>query len=375
MTPGELGGALTRSMPRLLAVVFVVMLVLFVSTGFFTRAYYNEKHERAERQFEEGERLAGEGRFEESIEQYTAALMMARGKIEYQQALAMALMEAGRTSEAESYLIEISRKDPTNGVVNQMLARIHAARGEVEPAARYYERAVYGLWPEDPAGNRVRVHVELIELLTEAGENRLVTAELLRLLDEIPDDPDLKRKIGRMFLNVDSAEDAQLVFTELTRADTTDGKAWAGLGDAEFELGRYLSARTAYRNAFRHSPDDLQSRMQYELVTDIVNLDPTRRGLGIATRLERSRKLVERALASLEYCLGDDLESFPPEFRNDVEEGRKIVAGQARQRLRDEFVEANIALTERLLGARETLCAAPAVPDQALERVMRELAG
>lgn len=362
-------------MPRLLAVVFVVMLVLFVSTGFLTRAYYHEKQERAERQFEEGERLASEGRFEESIEQYSAAMLMARGKIEYQQALALALMEAGRTSEAESYLTGISREDPTNGIVNEMLARIHAARGEVEPAARFYERAVYGLWPEDPAGNRIRVHIDLIELLTKAGEKRLVTAELLRLLDEIPDDPDLKRRIGRMFLNVQSAEDAQSVFAELTRADPTDGQAWAGLGDAEFELGRYLSARTAYRNAIRHSPDDLQSQLQYELVTDIVNLDPTRRGLGIATRLERSRKLVERALGSLDYCIGDNLEEFPEEFRNDVEEGRKIVAGRASQRLSDEFVEANIALTERLLGAQQTLCAAPPVPDKALERVMGELAG
>ncbi|MCP5115133.1 MAG: tetratricopeptide repeat protein, partial [bacterium] len=352
-------------MPRLLVGVFAVMVVLFVATGFLTRSYNREKQQRAERQFEDGQRLAGQGRYEDSIEQYTAALVLARGKREYRQALALALMEAGRTSEAESYLIEISTEDPSNGVVNLTLARIRAERGEIQQAVQNYQRAAYGLWPEDPVGNRTRVHFELIELLAKNRQNRLVTAELLRLLDEVPDDPELKRRIGRMFLDVGATENAKAIFGELTEADVSDGKAWAGLGDAEFELGRFLSARTAYRNAVRRSPDDLQSRVQYELVTDIVNLDPTRRGLGIATRLERSRLLIERALSFLEYCIGDNLEAFGEEFRSDVEQARKILAGRARQRLRDEFVEANIALTERLLGARMIQCGAPPVPDRA----------
>ena len=50
---------------------------------------------------------------------YTEALTLARGKPTYRQylqALALALVEAGRIGEAETYLLELTTTDPANGI-------------------------------------------------------------------------------------------------------------------------------------------------------------------------------------------------------------------------------------------------------------------
>ena len=374
MIVGNIGAILTRSTARLLTVVFTVMVTLFVITGFLTRAYRHERNDRAERQFQAGQKLVEEGRYGDSIEQYMAALSLNRDNLEYRQALALALMEVGRTSEAELYLLELVRLDPANGIENLMLARIYADQKDIENATQYYQRAIYSLWPEDPAGNRTKVRFELVERLAEEGERSLVKSELLRLQNGIPDDADMKKRVGRLFLTVQSPEEAAEIFTQVTRSDPRDGEAYAGLGDAEFELGNYLSARTAYRRALLYKSDDLQSRMQEALCTDIVELDPLRRGLGSATRLERSRKLLERSLSALEYCLPADPETLPESFQQNLQQARDIVDRKVRQRQTSENVDANIELAEQIHKTGKIVCGLSPVPDQALDLVLRRLA-
>jgi tetratricopeptide (TPR) repeat protein len=348
--------------------------VLFVITGFLTRSYRRERNERAERQFEAGQSLAGQGRYGDSIEQYTAALALARDDRRYLQALTLALMEVGRTGEAEAYLLELIRLDPANGIANLMLARIHSSRPSMDSATQYYQRAIYGLWPEDPVGNRIRVRFELIELLAGEGESNLVEAELLRLANEIPEDPVMKKRVGHLFLASQSPEDAARIFTEVVEANRRDAEAHAGLGDAEFELDHYLSARTAYRQALLYRPDDLQSQAQMALATEIIDLDPMRRGLGSANRFERSRKLVEKSVSALGYCIPEHLDALPESFQQAVEQAGKVIEGKARQRRTSEFVEANIALAEQLHRTGRSACGPAPVPDRALELVLRKLA-
>jgi tetratricopeptide (TPR) repeat protein len=374
MSPRDVGSLLARSTPRLLVVVFAVMVALFVITGFLTRSYRRERNQRAEQQFEAGQELAKQGRYGASIHQYTAALTLTRDNPQYRQALALALMEVGRTSEAELYLLELGKLDPANGIANLMLARIYSNWQDIDRATQHYQRAIYGLWPEDPAGNRIKVRFELVELLTREGETTQVKAELFRLLDETPEDPAMKKRVGHLFFAARLPEDAARIFTEVARENRRDAEAHAGLGDAEFELGHYLSARTAYRQAVLYRPDDLQSRTQLELATEIVDLDPMRRGLGSATRLERSRKLVARSLSALDYCIPEYLEVLPESFQQDVERAKKVVEGKTRQRRTSEFVEANIALAEQLHRSGRDVCGPSPVPDQALDLVLKRLA-
>lgn len=377
MTSEEIGPVLSRTTPRLLAVVFAVMLLLFVVTGFLTGYYNREKSGRAEQQFKAGQELAKVGEYEKAVEMYSEALTLSRGKARYRQylqALALALVGAGRTSEAETYLSELIAADPANGIANLMLARIYLGEGDRERAMQHYQRAIYGLWDEDPVGNRIKVRLELVSELEKHGQYREMVAELFRLLDEIPDDPKMKKRIGRLFLAAHAYHEAAALFTEVTQKNRRDAAAWAGLGDAEFEVEHYLSARTAYRQALRYGPDDLQSQMQYDLASEVISLDPMLRRLGSATRLARSQKLVSRALKALEYCLPEDLESLPEEFRKTLDQARTISEGQARQERTTETVEQNIALAEALEAYRRGNCGIPPVPDQAIELVLKKLA-
>jgi len=374
MTLNNQGPVFASTTPRMLVAVFAVMVSLFVATGFLTGRYRRERQLRAERQYQAGQKLAAEGQYEKAIDQYTEALTLSRDNLTYRQALALALVKVGRTNEAEAYLQELTRSDPTNGIANLMLARIYADRGDFSSAFDYYQRAIYGLWPEDAEGNRIKVRFELIELLDREGKRTQMTAELLRLVDEIPDDPAMKKRIGRLFLAAQSLDNAAKMFTEVLKQNPKDPEAYAGLGDAEFGMAHYLSARTAYRRALLYNPEDLQSRSQLELATEIIDLDPTRRGLGSATKLRRSQELVKRALAAMEYCLPEDLTTLPDAFRQAVEQAQKLASGKLRQRRTSEAMEANIALAEQLEKLRTDNCGVPPVPDRALELLLKKLA-
>ena len=365
---------LSRTTPRLLAVVFTVMILLFVLTGFLTRSYHREKIERARQLYEAGQRHADEGRFEEAIECYSEALTMDREAPEYRQALALALMEAGRTGEAETYFLELTAGDPANGLANLMLARIHAGLGDLEKAQGFYQRAIYGFWPEDPVSRRTETRFELVGLLAQAGENLLARAELLRLLEEIPEDPEAMKQIARLFLDVGDPENAASLFGRVAEKNPRDAQAHAGLGDAEFELGHYYSARTAYTYALLHNPGDLQSSMQRDLATEVIELDPMRRRISSGQRLTVSRQLVARSLSAVEYCLPENLEELPEEFREPVNRARDVAVRKIRQPATAEAVEANIDLAEQLRQFRINHCAAPPVPDRALELVLESLA-
>ena len=64
---------------------------------------------------------------------------------------------------------------------------------------------------------------------------------------------------------------------------------------------------------------------------------------------------------------------LPEEYREAVGEARGIVERQS-QNLRDETVESNIALAEFIHEGEIAVCGTAAVPDRALELVLRILA-
>jgi tetratricopeptide (TPR) repeat protein len=364
--------SLTRTTPGLLTVVFVIMMSLFVFTGFLARAYRATRQEKALQQFQAGQQLAEHGQYSEAIEQYRAALALSHDNDEYRQALALALVALGRTREAEAYLLDLLRNEPANGVANLTLARIYAQKGESEDTETYYRRAIYGLWPDNPAEHRVQARLELVELLIRQRAYMRAQAELLQLADEIPDDPRMKKRLGRLFLTVHSPAQAATLFQEVRRANSKDAEAAAGLGDALFERGDYLGAQAAYRDAVRHDPQDLQSHMQLELVTDVLSLDPSLRRISSAERYRRSQTLVERTLAAVDQCLSG-ISGLAPETTEALETARKLVAKRTRQRRSSEATDSNISLAEQLWQAGKSSCGGSLAPVKALSLVLEKL--
>jgi tetratricopeptide (TPR) repeat protein len=375
MTARDLGRFLTRSTARLLAVVFLVMLGLFLLTGLLTAAYRRERHDRAERQFQAGNRLAAAGRYSQAIQLFTEALALSRENAQFKLALALALLESGQAEKAEGYLLDLVRDDPAAAVPNLHLARIEARRGRTDAATQYYQRAIYGLWPDEPLRRRIETRFELIELLLRQGKYLQVQAELLRQLDEAPPEPALRKRIGRMLLASQAPEKARQVFEELATRFPRDAEVWAGLGDARFDLGQYGLAQEAYRHARRYNPSDVQSLAQLELIAEILRLDPRRPGLRLSRRLALSLVLLDRTLAELDPCVTRLGSRAPEEFRARLDRARRLVSKEIAPAPTEEALEANITLAIELFRAGRTFCGAPAAPDRALALLLEKLAG
>ena len=377
--------------PQMLVGLFVVIVLFFVGTGLLTGAFRREREHRAQEHLELARTLTDAGEYGRSVEQYRKSLTYRPDDRESRLGLAQALYLLERYSEAEAHLIELRAAHPTLAPVNYLLARINVHAERRDEAVGYYRAAVYGQWSVDPAENRVRTRFELIELLESEGDNFQAVGELVELWKEAPDDRGVRHRIGRHFLDAGSPTHAIEVFGELSEQDPRDGEAFAGLGEAEFSIAHYYSARTAFQTALRLRPDDAAVRQRLRVCDEIRALDPTYRpfgqSLGARERLRRSRELVERVLALIEKCIDQNPEPDfvgpplpdPDPLKPLLSEARAVRdgtvrGGTQRRRANDTHVDANISLAERLWSSRAVACGDRDHADEALLSVLRKLA-
>ena len=113
----------------------------------------------------------------------------------------------------------------------------------------------------------------------------------------------------------------------------------------------------------------------------MVDLDPTTRRLSTRETHRRSRELLERSLAALEFCIdptpGSDLSRFvgplPPDLDGLIYSAREITTDKMRQRPTEESIELNISLAESLWARRKDRCPDTPVVDEPLSLVMERL--
>src|SRR5579885_625236 len=203
---------------RAFAAVILSMAVLFAFTGFLVRAWRSGRSQRANRHFEMGRQLAQQGRSDQAVEEYRAALSFSPNDTRYRLALALALMSFGRLDEAEAHLGELRESDPTNAVVNLALARISVRQHDWDEAVLDYHRAIFGLWPEQPEKNRVQARFELVDLLMRRQKQKEVLAELLELAAETPGDTAVQRRVASLLLANGAARNAADLYQSILTA-------------------------------------------------------------------------------------------------------------------------------------------------------------
>ena len=76
---------------------------------------------------------------------------LVRENIDYELTLVTALIDAGRTAEADPLMDDALQREPNDGRTNLIAARLAAKKGSAVQAESYYHRAIYGEWP-DSAG-------------------------------------------------------------------------------------------------------------------------------------------------------------------------------------------------------------------------------
>lgn len=346
--------------------VGIALIVLFVFISFLSRAYHGTRRSRAEARYREGTSLAQQGKNEQAAEDFRAALVYEHDDPKYRFALAKALISLGRWEEANSHLLELEQRDPTDGPINQMLARLATRAGRYDDAIDDYNRAIYGYWPENPDENRIATRLELIQVLDQEGRQKQVLAELLALAGEVPEnDLDMRRKVAAMLLAHHSPQHAAEMYRAILSTHSHDAASQQGLGEADFDLGDYVSARNAFRAALRNGAKDPAVTQRIAISEAILDLDPTLVRLSANQRRQRAEELLRRSLASVSACT-----TVPQDLSTAAD---KILTSKAKRRTEDDTAE-TLTLAQELWELRQTACAQKPETDQALTAVMAELA-
>lgn len=272
--------------------VFLAIAVLFAADTYLARMESSESAVEATRLFNEGRLLIARGDGVDAIERIRDALSIERTNRFYQQTLAQTQLAAGKTADAEATLDGLLESDPTDGQANLILGRVLAKESRFPEAISYFHRAIYGQWEQDAAQNRLRARFELIDLLAQRDSKEDLLAELLPVQDQVPRDLQARARMGRLFLRAGSPTRAADIFRGIVQEAPANADGYAGLGESEFAQANYSAAARDFGDAVRLAPANDTVRKRSELCDELLELDPTLRGLSPAERLNRSRKLV-----------------------------------------------------------------------------------
>jgi tetratricopeptide (TPR) repeat protein len=350
--------------------VFVGLVALFAATGSFASVYHAERLQRAETHYQRGEQLAKSGSAADAAEEYRAALTFAPNDSRYRLALARSLMDLGRLDEAEAHLIGLHDADPDNALIDLLLARVAARQGRIDQAVAQYHQAIYGLWPEDPAGNRLRTRFELVSLLSKSGQPGHALAELLSLANEAPDDPATEQRIANLLVHYGAPQRAGELFERVAQKQPDNTQAIEGAGEASFAQGDYAAAAGWFRRALKLDPNAGQARARLDEIEHIEALDPTLVSLSAAVRYERSRTLLEKTLASLEACTQG--RPAPAAAQPLITSAHEFL--QSSRRRREGDTPRAIELAEQIWATRTQECGKPGAAEEPLDLVMTKVA-
>lgn len=360
-----------RSFLATFGMVFLAIAGLFAADTFLARMDRRESATEAERLFAQGKALMQRGEDKAAEDRINDAIAIDRSKQDYLQTLAQAQLAGGESSSAEATLAEILNSDSTDGVANLVMGRVLIKEGRYGEATSYFHRAIYGHWKVDAEGNRRRARLELIDLLAQQNSKEELLAELLPIQDDAPQDVETRTHLGELFLRAGSPSRAASVFRAILHKDPNNAAAYKGMGEAEFAQGDYRAAQREFLASLRIRFDDVDTKHRLDLCNELLQLDPTLRGLGANERYGRSHQLLELAQNELSQCLN---QAESPEQQALLLKAAAALKARVNAAQESEVAEANLDTAEQLWQLRKKECKTPAPTDSPLALVMARLA-
>ena len=342
-------------------ILFAVIAALSALDRFLARVESSELHGSAQRSFEAGSRLLQTGKAGEAVDLLRQAHSGERENPDYELELISALTESGKTADAEPLMTEMLQREPNDGRVNLIAARLRKQEGNPADAEAYYHRAIYGEWRMDPARHRIAARLELVDDLMKRGRRQELLAELISLGAEPEITPAVRKRLARLFLDTGSPARAADEYRALIAKDPKDVTAAEGLGEAELEQGQYSAARAAYLQGFFQNPNDASIQMHLATLNTVVALDPTLRQLTSEEKYRRSVRILDMARTALAGCAAQN-----PLLAQ--------VTGQMPAHVTNEDAEKVLALAEQIWRAGNDACGAAVNAEDALNLLMRKLA-
>jgi Flp pilus assembly protein TadD len=341
------------SFVRTLTAVILAIVALFIIDTFLSKTERAESRVEAARFYTNGQGLMQQGHSAEAVDQFKSAITVERDNQDYQLGLGQALLAAGRFVDAEATLNELLQRNPFGAAANLAMARVLVKEDRIDDAVSYYHRAVYGQWKDNARARQVEVRFELAALLSHQDSKETLLAELLPLQNAAPDDVTTRKKLAYLFIAAGSPARAADIFRDIARKQPQDPDVYTGLGEAEFAKGNYRTAQTEFLAALRLRPADSGARARLDQCNQVLELDPTRRGLGPDEQYRRSRKLVELVLDDVNRCLGAAGSGPSQELTKTVQDELKKPVTRAR---RSEVLEYNLDWADQLWQMRKTEC-------------------
>ena len=267
-------GSYLDSQPVKLALLSGVAIVTFLLVTGLSHVYHGQQDSLAVNWYARGVSDLQTSQFALAVSEFRTALRYSPDNYSYQLNLAEALLGLKRIPEARAYLITLWERQPENGMVNLLLARIAAGDGKSDEALRYYHNAIYATWPSDLESRRRDTRLELIEYLLRVNSKTQAQSELLALAATVRDEPGQQTRLGELFLEAQDYEHALAAFRASLRSALRSQADMAGAGMAAFKLGRYSLAQRYLQEAVRANAKDAQSAATLKMTELVLQMDP-----------------------------------------------------------------------------------------------------
>ncbi|HUA83440.1 MAG TPA: tetratricopeptide repeat protein [Bryobacteraceae bacterium] len=346
----------------LITVILATIAFFWIVDIFLARVERREMQSEARHDAAQGEALLAAGHADGAVDQLRKAQAIDRDNSNYALEMAQALIADGKLDEAGSMLGDTLEQMPNNGEANLLEARLMVHRGNLQQAESYYHRAIYGIWGQNPELQRIRVRLELAELLASLHSNQELLAELIPLEAEAEHDLAVRQQVAGLYIEAGAANRAVTAYRALIRDDPEDGRNYAGLGEAQLALGNYRDAQTAFQNAIRHR-DDVRPRL--DLATRLAELDPTPRYLSAATKFARSNAILELARDTLARCATSD------QAQKLIDSADQLLSPKVKGPITNEMAEDRLAMAQTIWEFRSDSCGKS--PDETLSLLMNKL--
>jgi predicted Zn-dependent protease len=307
-----------------------------------------------------GTRALGAGDVDGAIEALRRALAKDRDNRVYGLALADALSMGGEPLQAERGLLLLRETATEDPAINVRLARLAAARDDVDTAVRYYQSSLYA--PPAAGDNRRALRLELAEFLLRRGRSEQALSELIALATEVGGDLAARARVATLMLEAGDAPRALEEFQGILRADASNREAAIGAGTASFQVGDYAAA-VRHLRAVADEPDLAELRATAELV---LSRDPLAARLRASERRRRLSANVAHVQMRLEACAAQPSGSREPDLAAPASALRAIEARLRRPAADADLVDEGAAAideAQRLVASR---CGALEPIDRAL---------
>ena len=249
-----------------------------------------------------GLQLLAQGRVDEAVAALRTALAHTPQDLSSRAALGLALVQSGHYDEAQAYLSAVTRTEPENGPVWAGLAEVARHRGDIRQATQLFQRALSLDWPATAEHRRRNAQITHATLLAESGRKTEAVSQLLAMIEQRGDDPALGKRAAAMVQSIGSPRQAEDAYTALAAHFPADAAVWLSLGDTRLASGRGAPALDAYRRAIKADPSNAAAQRAAARTSEILLLDPTRRGLSVRERARRWDQILIRVSEAATPC-------------------------------------------------------------------------